>query len=148
MKIRRMIKKDIPELALLYKQFWNENSSVELMEKRFLELQNNPGYVFVCALVNNRLIGSVLGIICQELYGECKPFLLVEDLIVDEKYRRKGAGKALMIEIERIAIQHECYQILFITENDRIDTIAFYTFLGFNPNTHKGFKKSLRTNGY
>jgi ribosomal protein S18 acetylase RimI-like enzyme len=39
---------------------------------------------------------------------------------------RKGVGKTLMAEIEKIAIEQDCYQVLFITENDRIDTIAFY----------------------
>lgn len=143
MKIRRTIKEDMLELALLYKQFWNEDSSIELMEMKFIELQENPNYILLSALEENHLIGSVLGIICEELYGECKPFLLIEDLIVDHKYRRKGIGKALMTEIEKLALENDCYQILLITHNDRKDAIAFYESLGFNPDTHKGFKKTL-----
>jgi GNAT superfamily N-acetyltransferase len=143
MKIRRMVKEDIPSLALLYKHFWNEDSSIEKMERKFIELHGNPEYIFLSALQENQLVGSVLGIICEELYGECKPFLLIEDLIVDHKYRRKGIGKALMAEIEMIALENDCYQILLITHNDRTDAIAFYESLGFNPDTHKGFKKSL-----
>lgn len=65
---------------------------IELMESKFIDLQENPNYIFLSALEENHLIGSVLGIICEELYGECKPFLLIEDLIVDQKYRRKGIG--------------------------------------------------------
>lgn len=144
MQIRKMFKEDIPGLALLYKQFWNEDSSIDLMEKKFIELQNNPKYIFLSAIEGNDLVGSVMGVICDELYGDCKPFLIMEDLIVDHKYRRKGIGKALITEIERQAIEHDCYQILFITENDRTDTIAFYESLGFNSSTHKGFKKSLK----
>lgn len=143
MKIRRTTKEDIKELALLYKQFWNEDSLIELMEIKFIELQENPNYILLSALEENHLIGSVLGIICEELYGECKPFLLIEDLIVDHKYRRKGIGKALMTEIEKLALENDCYQILLITHNDRKDVIAFYESLGFNPDTHKGFKKTL-----
>ncbi|MGB9980071.1 GNAT family N-acetyltransferase [Methanobacterium sp.] len=144
MKIRRMVKKDIPELTLLYKQFWDEDSPIKLMEKKFTELRENPNYVFISALEKNHLIGSVSGIICEELYGECKPFLVIENLIVDQKYRRKGTGKALMNEIEKIATERGCYQILLITHNDRTDAIAFYESLGFNQSTHKGFKKPLK----
>ena len=144
MKIRRMVKEDIPELTLLYKQFWNEDSPIKLMEKKFTELRENPNYVFISALEENHLIGSVSGIICEELYGECKPFLVIENLIVDQKYRRKGTGKALMNEIEKIATEQGCYQILLITHNDRTDAIAFYESLEFNPSTHKGFKKPLK----
>jgi hypothetical protein len=35
MIIREMIAEDIPQLARLYKQFWNEESSVEAMHKQF-----------------------------------------------------------------------------------------------------------------
>jgi len=143
MQIRKTILKDIPELALLYKQFWNEDSSIKLMEKKFKDLQGNPNYILISAVEGNQLVGSVFGIICEELYGECRPFLVIKDLIVDYKHRRKGIGKALMSEIEKIAIEYDCYQMLFITENDRTDTIEFYESIGFNPNTHKGFKKQL-----
>ena len=146
MNIRSMVKEDIPDLALLYKQFWNEDSTIELMENKFLELVDNPNYIFISALEGNHLIGSVSGIICDELYGECKPFLLIENLIVDHEYRRKGIGNALMTEIEQRAIENDCYQIFLITHNDRLEAIAFYESLGFNPNTHKGFKKPLRYN--
>lgn len=145
MNIRKMVKEDIPGLALLYKQFWNEDSSIDLMETKFAQLQKNPNYLFLSAIEDNKLVGSVMGIICEELYGDCKPFLVIEDLIVDDNYRKKGIGKALMTEIERHAVAYNCYQILLITENSRIDTIAFYESIGFNPNTHKGFKKSLNT---
>lgn len=113
------------------------------MEKKFKKLQGNPNYIFISAVEGNHLVGLVFGIICEELYGECRPFLVIEDLIVDYKNRRKGIGKALMSEIEKIATEYDCYQMLFITENDRTDTISFYESIGFNPNTHKGFKKQL-----
>jgi ribosomal protein S18 acetylase RimI-like enzyme len=146
MNIRSMVKEDIPELALLYKQFWNEDSTSRLMESKFVELGENPNYIFISALEGNHLIGSVSGIICEELYGECKPFLVIENLIVDHEYRRKGIGNALMTEIELRAIENDCYQIFLITHNDRLDAIAFYESLGFNPDTHKGFKKPLKYN--
>lgn len=46
MKIRMTVKEDMPELALLYKQFWNEDSSIELMESKFIDLQKNPTIFF------------------------------------------------------------------------------------------------------
>ncbi|MDI3477946.1 MAG: hypothetical protein PWQ59_1471 [Thermoanaerobacterium sp.] len=61
MELRRMIERDIPDLALLYKQFWNENSSIDLMEKKFAELKNNPNYIFLSAVEVDHLTGSVLG---------------------------------------------------------------------------------------
>jgi hypothetical protein len=36
-----------------------------------------------------------------------------------------------------------CSQILLVTEIDRIDACQFYESVGYNPDTHKGFKKKL-----
>ena len=60
-----------------------------------------------------------MGIVCDELYGECNPFLVMEDLVVDKGYRKIGIGRALMIELEKFAKEWNCIQILFVTESDR-----------------------------
>jgi GNAT superfamily N-acetyltransferase len=84
-----------------------------------------------------------MGIICEELYGSCDSFLVLENMIVDKTVRNKGVGKALIKELERIAKEINCTQILLITENDRIDAIKFYESAGYNPTTHRGFKKKI-----
>ncbi len=144
MIIRKMIDKDIDELPGLYRQFWGEESSIEKMRDTFNKLKTNPDYIFLSAVVDNQLVGTVLGIICRELYGECKPFMVIEDFIVDENFRRMGIGRKLMNEIEKIAQKNNCVNIILVTERDRVEAISFYEAVGFNSNTHKGFKKSLK----
>ena len=144
MIIREMVANDIPELALLYKQFWNEDSCVETMYYQFKKLCESGTHILLSAVENGLLIGSVMGVICEELYGSCKPFLVLENMIVDSKYRNKGVGKALISEIEKIAAQKNCTQIILITDTHRIDACKFYESVGYNPNTHKGFKKKLK----
>ena len=95
MIIRGMIAEDIPQLAQLYKQFWDEESSLE-------------------------------------------------NMIVDNRYRNKGVGKALITELEKKAFEHNCSQIILVTETDRIDACKFYESAGYNPNSYKGFKKKLK----
>jgi ribosomal protein S18 acetylase RimI-like enzyme len=139
-----MIKDDIPDLARLYKLFWNEESSIPKMQSLFDNLNDNTNYIILSAVENNKIIGSIMGIICYELYGECKPFMVIEDFVVDPKHRRKGVGKSLFLEIEKYSTKNECYQILLVTENNRQDAINFYTKIGFDPNNYKGFKKTLK----
>lgn len=143
MMIREMVADDIPELALLYKQFWSEDSCIETMYQQFKKFCESGTHVLLSAVENGRLIGSVMGVICEELYGSCKPFLVLENMIVDSKYRNKGVGKALISEIEKIAVQKSCTQIILITDTHRIDACRFYESAGYNPSTHKGFKKTL-----
>ena len=144
MIIREMIIDDMPQLAQLYKQFWDEESSVETMYQKFNKIHENGSYILLSAIENNQLIGSVMGVICGELYGDCNPFMVLENMIVDEKYRNKGVGKALISELETKAAEKNCTQIILVTDADRIEARGFYESAGYNPHTHKGFKKKLK----
>ncbi|MCO5387148.1 GNAT family N-acetyltransferase [Desulfosporosinus sp.] len=143
MIIRDMIAEDIPQLAVLYKQFWNEESSVESMYENFSKFHEDDSYLLLSAVENNQLIGSVMGIICGELYGDCKPFMVLENMIVDNKYRNHGVGKGLISELEKRAVEKGCSQIILVTDTNRIDACKFYESAGYNPDTHKGYKKKL-----
>ncbi|MCO1603554.1 GNAT family N-acetyltransferase [Desulfosporosinus nitroreducens] len=144
MIIRDMIAEDIPQLAVLYKQFWNEESSIESMYENFCKFHEDDSYLLLSAVENNQLIGSVMGIICGELYGDCKPFMVLENMIVDNKYRNHGVGKALISELEKKAFENNCSQIILVTDTNRIDACKFYESAGYNPDTHKGYKKKLK----
>lgn len=143
MIIREMVLEDIPALAQLYKQFWNEDACLETMHHQFNKLYKRDTHILLSAVENDELIGSVMGVICGELYGRCHPFMVLENMIVHSKCRNKGVGKALLSELEKIAMHKNCTQIILVTESDRIDACKFYESAGYSPNTHKGFKKKL-----
>ena len=144
LKIRELIHDDIKSLVDLYEIFWGEKSDRKKMERKFQDLENNPNYIFLCAEKENKVIGTIQGIICEELYGGCQPFLLMENFVIDKKHRKQGVGKILLTSLEDIAKIRGCTQILFITEANRKDTIKFYESVGYSSETHKGFKKSLK----
>lgn len=147
--VRRLEERDLPSLAELYRQFWNDASSTEAMRRTFRGLRDDPDYLFLVADDSDEangsaiVAGTVLGIVCHNLYGECRPFLTVEDVIVDREYRRRGVGSALMRELERIARERGCYYIILVTDTDRTAARSFYESLGYDPESHKGYKKRL-----
>lgn len=143
MKIRNLEERDIPAVERLYRQFWGEWSNLESMKKRFTALARNEDYLFLVAEMDGTVAGTIMGIVCHELYGECRPFLLMEDLVVDGRFRKKGIGRALLLHLEEKAKTRDCYQILFMTEKDRADTVRFYESLGFDSAKNIGFKKSF-----
>ncbi len=73
MVIREMVIEDIPQLANLYKQFWNEVSCVDTMNRKYSQFIKEDSHILLSAVENNSLIGSVMGVICGELYGDCRP---------------------------------------------------------------------------
>ena len=141
--IRRLIEEDLPALARLYTQFWEEASSLERMQATFRRLRDDPDYVFLVALVDDDLAGSLMGIVCDELYGACRPFMVIEDVIVDREFRQQGIGTALMRAIEAHAGSRDCNYIIFVSERERTDALPFYRSLGYEPDSYRGFKKRL-----
>jgi ribosomal protein S18 acetylase RimI-like enzyme len=145
MKIRKLVENDIENLSELYKQFWDEESSPEKMRVTFQRLKNNPNYILLVADQQNNLVGSAMGIICEELYGDCKPFMVIEDVIVAKKQQRLGIASSLMMKLESLAAEQDCNYILFVTEAERTGAHRFYESLGYKSDAYKGFKKRLKT---
>jgi ribosomal protein S18 acetylase RimI-like enzyme len=143
MVIRNIKESDLQPLVGLYLQFWGEVSNLPKMQKKFVDLMDNPMYIFMCAEIDGKLVGTIQGIICDELIGECQPFIVMENLVTDKEFRNKGVAKSLLAELESIAKKKNCSQILFITESDRFDAVSFYESQGYNAKTHIGFKKKL-----
>ncbi|MBL7976188.1 MAG: GNAT family N-acetyltransferase [Candidatus Kapabacteria bacterium] len=142
--IRYITEHDLHDIAALYTIFWNDAMNISKMKDKFWELSQNPMYIFLCAEYHGKVIGTIQGIINEELYGECVPFLVMENFVVDEQHRGKGVGKRLLLELENIGKVRSCSQIIFITESNRTNTLRFYESVGFNSISHKGFKKSLK----
>lgn len=142
-RIERLDERDLPALAGLYRQFWGEESSLAKMRETFRRLRADDRYLFLAARREDSLVGSAMAIVCEELYGECRPFLLVEDLVVDAAVRRLGVGTALMREVERQALTRDCAYILLLTEAERDGAVRFYGSLGYECEPFRGFKKRL-----
>lgn len=140
--IETLAESDLPALAHLHRQFWGEDSSPEKMQATFRRLRDDD-YLLLVARYEGQVVGSVMGIVCEELYGDCRPFLLIEDFVVDESRRRLGVGSALMRELERLAAVRDCGSILFLTEAEREGAVRFYGSLGYEHGPYRGFKKRL-----
>jgi len=141
--IRNLQIEDMESLSKLYFHFWQENSDIQKMKQKFVKLQSNAAYILICAIEDEKLVGSIMGVVCEELYGDCKPFLLLENMVVDSTCRNKGIGKALYTELEQRAKSKGCTQIILVTETVREDACGFYESLGFHPTANKGYKKKI-----
>jgi len=143
--IVQLTEHELFSLAESFRQFWGEESSHEKMSVSFQKISKNPAYILLAAKQNDRLYGFAMGIICEELYGDYKPFMVIEDIIVDKNQRRNRVGASLMQELEKRAFTHDCSQIIFVTEADRLDAHLFYRAMGYKWESYKGFKKRIGT---
>ena len=143
MNISPITESDLPELAVLYQQLIPNEISVDKMKAVLNRHKDNPYHIVLSAKIEGQLVGSLLAVLCEMLFGQCKSFMVVEDVVVDEAYRRNGVGAALMQHIEDYARKNNCSYIMLITDTDRVGSQQFYKSLGYVTDEYCAFKKQL-----
>ena len=143
MEIVQIQKNDLPDLSQLHEELSDMKSNFSKIEANFALMIKNDYYHLIGAKIDNRLVGSLMGILCLDLVGECRPFMIIENVIVSKDYRNKGIGKALLNEIEMIAKKLNCYYIFFVSGDNRKEAHRLYESVGYNNDKVKGFKKYL-----
>ena len=91
----------------------------------------DPDYVLLTAKQDDMLVGFCLGIVCHTLYGDCSSFMVIEDFIVDKKYRRRGIGLALLKALVNRARELGAANVYLGTSPRLTAAICLYTGLGF-----------------
>ncbi len=149
MKIRPANLKDIPAIALLYKELFENMSRLE-------------PYYLRAGIQDTKLIKSCIesdsySIFLSELGGEVCGFIILKeektvdfnvfierkavyimDLIVREKYRGQGIGRALMDRTLSFSKEKEAHYISLSVLEKNKRAIEFYEDLGF-----QGFSRNL-----
>jgi predicted N-acetyltransferase YhbS len=134
---------DLTDLAALLAELAGKPTNKESMLNNFEWMEKNGDYYVLGAKRDQRLAGSIMGIICRDLVGECQPFLVVENVIVSNQFRGQGIGKRLMLEMEKIGRKRDCHYIMFVSGAQRRDAHQFYESLGYKLDVVQGFKKYL-----
>ncbi len=141
--IEAIRKEDLEELGLLYQDLTGEVADLEKMARTFQWMNIDPDYILLGAKLDDRLAGSLMGIVCYELLGSCRPFMVVENVIVGGRFRRMGIGKALMEAIEAMAREKRCYLVQLVSSGHRKEAHRFYEALGYGTDPVRGFRKFL-----
>jgi len=132
---------DLPQLARLFEALSGLPTPLARLETAFAGMAAHPDYHLVGVRDGSFLAGAALGIVCLDCVGGCRPFLVVENLIVAETHRRRGVGRRLLGELERRGRERDCFYVMLVSGRDRGPAHAFYAAMGYGAGA--GFKKRL-----
>lgn len=74
-------------------------------------------------------------ILCNSLHD--RPWMFIEDVMVDESMRGQGIGKQLIEELKKIAAEKNCYKIIACSRYSRPKVHDFYASLSFSRQGHE-----------
>ena len=137
LKIRRAEEEDVPVLLqfikklALYERLSDAVTATEEILRRNLFGEKN-----VAEAILAEYQGVVAGFAVY-FYNfstfEGKPGIFIEDLYVDERYRRQGLGLAMFMHVARLAKEQECGRLEWSVLNWNEPAIRFYENLGAQP---------------
>jgi GNAT superfamily N-acetyltransferase len=137
-------RENLVNILELYKQLnpSNNDFSIRNANKIWDKIENENIKYFV-AKDNDKIIGSCYIIIIHNLTYNGKSIGYIENVITDEKYRRKGIGRKIMEMAINYAKGENCYKIVLQSGIKRTTAHKFYEAIGFNGGTKKAFELRL-----
>lgn len=104
-------------------QFNPENVNLDQLATDFERNENSYACV---ALSNNKVIGFGSVFIINRIRGGCSA--VIEDVVVDESFRRKGIGRLIIKMLLDYAKEQNCFKVNLVAAEHNI---LFYESLGF-----------------
>ncbi|MFF2016104.1 GNAT family N-acetyltransferase [Paenibacillus sp. NPDC058177] len=127
----------------LYHELVERAAERSKLKEVFKLVKADNRYILLGAFIDGELLGSVMGILCYDLVGDCRPFMVIENVVVSSRARRQGVGKKLMVRIEEIARERDCYYMILVSGEQRKEAHIFYETLGFRDEKVEGYRKHL-----
>ena len=141
MDVGDITRDELPQLAALLRELTGLSTPPDRLGATHAALAANPDARVLGARHNGRLAGAACGFLCQDIVGACRPFLVVENVVVAPIWRLLGVGRLLMDALEAWGRARGCSYAILVSGSARREAHAFYAALGYE--SCAGFKKRL-----
>lgn len=140
---RKPTVRDLDALDKVMLVISDKSADREKMGKLIEKINDDPQkYLLVAEDADTgTLCGSLLGVAFEDICGDCRPILLIENVAVLPEYQGKGVGRAMFEEIERWGKELDCHYEILVSGMQRTGAHKFYEALDFFE--VKGYKKYL-----
>lgn len=139
--IREITENDFDQLLRLYMQL--HDNPFPGKSERVLAVWNNiladENHHIIVAEEDGNIVSSCVCVIIPNLTRGQRPYAFVENVITDEKYRKKGLATACLDYARELAQRKNCYKMMLLTGARQESTLRFYEQAGYNKNDKTAF---------
>lgn len=139
--IREVREDDFDGLMALYMHL-HDNPFPEKDEKiaaLWNGIVNEPNHHIVVAEEDGKIVSSCVCVIIPNLTRGQRPYAFIENVVTDEKYRKRGLATACLDHAREIARRENCYKMMLLTGSKQESTLRFYEQAGYNRNDKTAF---------
>ncbi|MBN1367486.1 MAG: GNAT family N-acetyltransferase [Dehalococcoidales bacterium] len=133
---------ELPDLLALYKQLHPADlppPEPERLHKLWQQILDDPSKHLLVAESDKKIIASCVLVVISNLTRGGGPYGLIENVITDTDYRKKGFGTGLLKYAQQIAWDKGCYKIMLLTGRQQPEIFGFYEKAGFKRGVKTGF---------
>lgn len=139
--IREITEKDFDQLMKLYMQlhgnpFPEKDEHVIAVWDSILADENHH---IIVAEEDGNIVSSCVCVIIPNLTRGQRPYAFIENVVTDEKYRKKGLATACLDFAREIARRENCYKMMLLTGSKQDSTLKFYEQAGYNKKDKTAF---------
>lgn len=139
--IREAVKDDLNGLLTLYMQL-HDNPFPDINDRInsiWDSIISDPNHHIIVAEEDGMIVSSCVCVIIPNLTRGQRPYAFIENVITDEKWRKKGLATACLNYARDIAVNENCYNMMLLTGSKEQSTLDFYERAGYNKNDKTAF---------
>ena len=139
--IREIVKNDLDGLLRLYMQLHDNpmpEKTAELLQI-WDEIFQDKNHHVIVAVEDGKILSSCVCIIIPNLTHSQRPYALIENVITDEKFRKRGLATQCLNFAKEIALKENCYKMMLLTGSKKESTLKFYKKAGYNSEDKTAF---------
>lgn len=137
--IRRAHTADAPDVERLYRQLVPGDPAVRVLPERIDQVAADPASLLLVAERSGRLAGSAFVTVCLDtMYGD-RPYLVIENVVVEETVRGAGVGRRLLEAVDRVAVEAGASKVMLLSSAARTEAHRFFETCGYAADAKRGF---------
>jgi len=124
---------DLPALLELYRQLHPDDEPLSPAVGAHLldQLSLYPGSSISVGMRGDVLAATCTLIVIPNITRGGAPYALIENVVTDARYRKRGYGKLILAAAMSDAWRHGCYKVMLLTGSKEPATLRFYEEAGF-----------------
>jgi GNAT superfamily N-acetyltransferase len=141
LEVRELRYGDLEALLQLYRDLHPEDEPIWEERSRALwgEILADAKQIYLGGFAGDELVAACNAAIVLNLTRGCRPFAVIENVVVSAQRRRRGFGATVLGELIERCWVRGCYKVMLMSASGRAGAHELYEALGFDKHSKQAF---------